>query len=479
VNGERNGGDRVGVRTKLAYGVGALTEAIRTFSFSLFLLFYYTSVLGLAGTLVGLAMSVGLLWDAAVDPLIGHWSDRATMHFRRRHGFMLAGALGSGAAFIAVFNPPAGLSTGGLFAWLMVWSLCLRSSTSLFMVPYYALGAELSSDYHERTSVSAYRAGAVVAGTLLATVIAFSVFLPNMTPNADAKFATESYSSMGLAFGLAIVVVGLVAIVGTLRARPKPVSATIAGGRSALIRTVVGALSNRSLRVLVLSSSLSFMGAAINAALAMHFLTYHARIPTTQSFTLYFVAFYGGALAGVIVWAQVTRRFAKHRAYAATTFVTAVVVSGGYWLVGEGRLFGTGSLPILVIGNAVAGFFAMGGPVIVPSMIADVAARDELHNGRRRDGVFFGIYSFGQQVSGGVAVLVAGVLVDRFAGLVPAQTEQSAATAERLALISNLLPALILAAAGIVALRYRLTREDVQGHEPGLAAPSARPNVPA
>jgi Na+/melibiose symporter-like transporter len=71
------------------------------------------------------------------------------------------------------------------------------------------------------------------------------------------------------------------------------------------------------------------------------------------------------------------------------------------------------------------------------------------------------------------------VLVDRFAGLVPAQAEQSAATAERLALISNLLPALILAAAGVVALLYRLTREDVQGHRPGLAASAARPNVPA
>jgi Na+/melibiose symporter-like transporter len=112
--------------------------------------------------------------------------------------------------------------------------------------------------------------------------------------------------------------------------------------------------------------------------------------------------------------------------------------------------------------NALAGFFGAATAVLVPSMMADVTAHDEVRTGRRRDGVFFGIYSFGQQFSSGLAVLIAGVLVDHFAGLVPAQAAQSAATVERLAMISNLLPAVILAAAGIIALRYRLTRKELQ-----------------
>ncbi len=108
--------------------------------------------------------------------------------------------------------------------------------------------------------------------------------------------------------------------------------------------------------------------------------------------------------------------------------------------------------------------------MIGPSMMADITAQDELQTGRRREGVFFGIYSFGQQLSAGIAVLIAGVLVDRFAGLVPAQAEQSAATVERLAMISNLLPAALLAAAGVMALRYRLTRQQVESIQRELAA---------
>jgi GPH family glycoside/pentoside/hexuronide:cation symporter len=460
-------GNPVSLVTKLAYGIGALSDSIKTFSFTTFLLFYYTTILGLPGGLLGLAMSVGLVWDAAVDPLIGHVSDRATVRFGRRHSFMLVGAVCAGASFIAVFNPPSGLSIGALFAWLMVSSLCVRSSNSLFMVPYSALGAELTTDYHERTSISGYRAALVLGGTLLATAVAFLVFLPNnAAAGADAKLARAGYASIGVVFGLAMTIVGLAATLGTLGERPRLASAsTGAPGSLGLSSAVLGTLRDRSFRVLLWTSMLSVTAATINAGLALHFLTYHARVVASQAVTAYFGAFYAGALGGVLVWVRLTRWIEKHHVYAATTVSTALVISAGYWLVGEGRPFGTGHLAPLVVLNGLAGFFGIALAVIGPSMLADVTAQDERHAGQRRDGIFFGVYSFGQQLSSGFAVLIAGVLVDRFAGLVPAQAEQSATTVERLAMISSVLPAMILAGAGVLALRYRLTRREAQSVE--------------
>jgi Na+/melibiose symporter-like transporter len=478
ITSDRNNGYEVAPATKLAYGVGALSDSIKTLSFTMFLLFYYTTVLGLSGTLLALAMAVGLVWDAAVDPLIGHVSDHLKVAFGRRHSFMLVGTVCAGASFIAVFNPPSGLSTGPLFAWLMVTSFCLRTSNSLFMVPYYALGAELTQNYHERTSISGYRVGTVLAGTLLTIGAAFLVFLPNNAATGmDAKFAPEGYASMGVAFGVVMIAAGLVATFGTLHERPRlPSSSSGPGRRLDLRRTLLSTLSDRSFRVLVFSSALFAMATAINAALGMHFLTYHARIEASQGFTLFFVALYVGAIAGVFVWVRVTKWIEKSHVYAATTLVTALVISSGYWLVGEGRPFGTGHSSVVIVVNALAGFFGAATAVLVPSMMADVTAHDEVHTGRRRDGVFFGIYSFGQQFSSGLAVLIAGVLVDHFAGLVPAQAAQSAATVERLAMISNLLPAVILAGAGVIALRYRLTRQELQQvHGEPASAPLPHP----
>jgi len=478
MNASDNG--RVRVATKMAYSVGALSDSIKTFCFTTFLLFYYTTVLGLPGTLLGMAMSVGLVWDAAVDPLIGHLSDRATIGLGRRHTFMLAGALCAGASFIAVFNPPQGLSSGRLFAWLMASSLCLRSSISLFMVPYYALGAELTSDYHERTSVSAYRAGAVLAGTLLTMATAFLFFLPNESASggADRKFLRASYEEMGDAFGVTITVSALIATFGTFGERRRLVPHTAPQHHAVRLgRTVLATLRDRSFRLLVVSSALCVMASAINAALAMHFLTYHARISATEAVTLYFAAFYVGALVGVLVWNRVAQWFEKHQIFATTTIATAFIMSAGYWLVGDGRPFGTGRLSILMAGHALAGVFSIAGAMMVPSMMADITARDELHTGRRREGVFFGVQSFGQQISGGLAVLIAAVLVDRFANLVPGQAEQSVTTVERLALISNVLPAVILACGGIVVARYSLTRREVESIQRQLSGTAETPQI--
>ena len=474
-------GSTVGVATKLAYGVGGLSDALKTFSFTTFLLFYYTTVLGLPGTWLGIAMAVGLVWDAVVDPLIGHASDHATIAFGRRHSFMLVGSVVAGASFIAVFNPPAGLSTKALFAWLMVSSLCLRSSNSVFMVPYYALGSELATDYHERTSISGYRAGAVLVGTLVATAAAFLIYLPDGAPGIDAKFAPGSYASIGVAFGVSMTIIGLVATLGTLHERRRLTSAvTASSGRAwSVPRVVLTTLADRSFRVLVIAGALSVMAATMNAALSMHFLTYRARVGANQGMTWYYGGFYMGALAGVFVWVRVTHWIEKHRVYAAASFLTAFVVSSGYWLIGDGRPLGTGQVSVLVAFNCLVGFFGIAGAVIVPSMMADITAQDEYQTGNRRDGTYFGIYSFSQQIATGLAVLIAAVLVDRSAGLVPAQVEQSPTTIDRIAMVSNLLPAMLLAAAGVAVLRYRLTRQEIQAGPHKLAASTEPPRVPA
>jgi glycoside/pentoside/hexuronide:cation symporter, GPH family len=451
----------VGPATKLAYGIGALSDSVKTFGFTTFLLFYYTTVLGLPGALLGLTMAVGLVWDAVIDPFIGHLSDRARVRFGRRHVPMLIGALCAGASFIAVFNPPVGLSNGLLFVWLMTTSLIMRSSNSLFMVPYAALGAELAADYHERTSVTAYRAAATYAGTLLTTAAAFLVYLPPTTASSeDAKFLRGSYASLGVTLGLVMIGTALVAAIGTLHTRSRLAGPPPAQADATLRRTVAAAFRSSSFRVLFASTCLSFMATAINAALAFHYLTYFARVDT-RGVTMYMAALYSGGLAGVVVWHRVSKVIEKHWIYALATITMALVTSSGYWLVGEGRFFGTGAVWVLTIGNALGGFFGAAGVVLAPSMMADITSQDEQHTGRRRDGSFFGIFSLGQQLSGGIAVLLAGVLVDRFAGLVPAQSEQSAATVERIALISNILPAVLLLGAGALALRYRLRRRDV------------------
>ena len=458
------------VKVKVSYGLGALTESIKSFSIGLFLLFFYTTVLGLPGTWLGVATALGLIWDSTIDPIIGHLSDRSRARVGRRHGFMLIGALCTGASFVAVFSPPAGLSSVALFSWLLLASLFLRTTQSIFMVPYYALGAELTQDYEERTSVSAYRAASALVGTLVAAGVAYAVFSRgDAAAQEAARFDAGEYGTMAVVLGSVMTIAGLVATAGTWRYRKSgtrdgAVSTPRQAPSSANIsfRTeLISSLRDESFRALVLSASLFFLASVVNASLALHYLTYYAGIPGNGAFSLFQLAFGAGALLGVQIWVRVARHVEKRRLYFFATLATASLMVAAYVFVGEGRALGTGNLLALQCGNALAGMFASALWVLAPSMLADVAGLDSVKSGRRREGMFFGLYSQGQQMAAGVAILIAGTLVDVFAGLVPGQVYQSPMTIERIGLLYAGLPAALLVVAALVILKYNITARSV------------------
>lgn len=460
------------LRTKVFYGIGEISNAIKSYAFGLLLLFFYTSVLGLPGTLVGLAVSISLIWDAIIDPVIGHLSDRARFRFGRRHTFMVVGAVSMGILFFFIFSPPKGLAAGALFAWLVGANILLRTANSIFMVPYHALGAELSEDYNERTSITGIRAALSLFGTLLVAGLTFVVFFPNTTPGVDPKFNTAGYTSMATTLGIAITLLGLIAVLGTLSQRSRlPTADTMSGEKkSGFFTGLLSALQNRSFLVLVFSTSIFFLASVINATLAVHYLTYYALITDSQALSFFALSFYVGALVGAFVWIRVSRRVEKQRLYIVNTLILALIMSAAYWLVGPGHLLGAGNVIPLIIGNTLGGFFAAALWVVPASMVADVTDEDELKTGTKRAGTFFGVNSFFIQEATSIALLVTGVLIDHYAGLVPGQVAQSPVTANRLAILFALLPAALYLLAALLMTGYRLTRARVDDIQRQLAA---------
>ncbi|MFT6044272.1 MAG: GPH family glycoside/pentoside/hexuronide:cation symporter, partial [Porticoccaceae bacterium] len=132
---------------KLGYGIGQVSEGVKTAAFNIFLFFYFNQVLGLSGSLAGIAAFLALTADAVTDPMIGHISDRWHSRWGRRHPFMLVGAVPFGLALAMLFSPPSDLSQYGLFGWMLGWSVAVRLMMTLFYVPHLSLGAEIVTDY--------------------------------------------------------------------------------------------------------------------------------------------------------------------------------------------------------------------------------------------------------------------------------------------------------------------------------------------
>jgi len=74
-------------RASISYGIGGAPYAVKESAFTLFVLLFYTQVLGLSGTATGIVLFISLMWDAISDPLMGAWSDRFKSRWGRRHPY--------------------------------------------------------------------------------------------------------------------------------------------------------------------------------------------------------------------------------------------------------------------------------------------------------------------------------------------------------------------------------------------------------
>ena len=143
----------VSLTTKLLQGVGALPDTYKNFAFNTFLLFFYNQVLGYPATLASAALGIALCFDAVTDPMVGSFSDNLRSRLGRRHPLMYLSALPLALSLYFVFVPPDNLSSTVMFVWLMFFAIAVRTSMTLFLVPWSAMMAELSTDYVERTDI--------------------------------------------------------------------------------------------------------------------------------------------------------------------------------------------------------------------------------------------------------------------------------------------------------------------------------------
>lgn len=453
----------VSYRVKLMYAVGDIANSIKVVTFGLYSLFFATVVMGLPGTLVGVIGFFAILWDALIDPLIGHITDGAQDH-SRRYTFMLIGALTMGVGYWAFFSPPRNLPIPMLFAWLLAASLIARGGNSMFTVPYYAVGASLSTDYNERTSIAGLRGLMGAIGTGLAASLSFVVFFPDKVPGMDPKLNYAGYVWMGLIFGFAMTAVALISIAGTLPLRRRISLGVVKSQQppGQFFRSMSEAVRNPSFRIILMSYSLIVIGLALSGTLLLHYLSYYVEVSGSAAVSSTQAAFFAGGLAGTLLWLRVSARFDKHKLYIFSTVVTSVLMAGAMPLFGKGHLFGTGDVRPLLIGYGLTGFFNCILWFIPASMLADVADEAELTSGRRSDGALFGLFSLGQQIATGIAIMLAGVLLDRFAGLVPGNAQQSESTAYRIGVLYGIVPAALFVCAAILMLRYSLTRSRIE-----------------
>jgi GPH family glycoside/pentoside/hexuronide:cation symporter len=400
---------KLGLGALSIYGSGALVENITSLTVGGLLLFYLTIICGLSGALAGAALGATLIVDSAIDPIVGSLSDNSRSRHGRRHPFMLAAIIPLVVAFGLLFSVPRGLQGAELFGYALVTLLSLRVAISFFYVPYMALGAELSDDYTERSTIVSNRVFFTVIGGLATTILTWGVFLKG--PNGRLQAAAYSPLVWTLA---AIVAFGaVVSTLGTLRARGRLHAAPTDGrfGLGQFLSELLEVLRNRSFISLFMPCLILFTALGVAGALSLHANTFFWKLSASQILIIGLVAPVG-VFGGIFLAGPLTKGIEKRS--------TAML---GLGLIGVGQL-GPVTLrlahvigppayvPTLVIAIVVISLGGSIATIAFQSMMADATDEHEHLFGARREGLYFAGITLSAKAASGLGAWIGGIALD-------------------------------------------------------------------
>jgi Na+/melibiose symporter-like transporter len=401
------------IRTKFFYGSGAAAEAAVHITFNTFNFLFYNNILGLSGTLTGLAITIAVVFDAISDPIVGSISDRWRSKFGRRHPFLYVSAVPLGLCFVALYAPPDFLQEFGLFVWFTVFTIGLRIALTLYHVPHLALGAELTNDYRERSVVYAYNSILGMVGGATAYFLAWT-YLGEAEGGVNEA---ANFLPIGIVVGGAAVVLVLVSAYYTKDLIPRlkqitielpPFSLKQLGGE------ILDCFKNPNYLWLVLGllciSATNGLREAMNAYIGLFFWEL---VPGQ-------LRFFGLATPLAFVFAFFVTPWLNNRFDKVGTMIGGV----GVLVIAQAlpptlRLLGwipeNGHpviFPMLLV--AIAIVYGAGAilSISVMSALADVADDHELNTGRRQEGIFFSARTFVGKATGAFGLLLGGIAID-------------------------------------------------------------------
>lgn len=448
-------------RFKATYGVGATADGIVTAGFGFFLLFYLTAVCGMSGTMAGSAKMIALLVDAFADPAIGLASDRIRSRFGRRLPFMIGGLLPFACAFGTLFSMPASLSGAPQFLYVTICLVVLRLSLSFFVLPFTAVGAEVTDDYRERASIVSYRLTFQSAGILCGVVLGLGVFLSG----ASGLLERSNYVPFAWSCAAVMMVTGMIAIGAVRRALPR-----LHGARpdetpflAGFVRELMELARNRSFLLLFATVLIYFLAYTTWTSLALHSARYFWKLGPSAIQWVVLSATLGPLLGAP--FSAVALRYIEKRTLSIGAFLAIALLQMWPPLL---QLYGPFSIPpadtavVLFVNGLLVGTAIMIGGVGFQSMLADTADEHEWLFGVRREGLFFSGLTLAYKGSSAIGALIAGVALDAIhfpsdIASKPGLTIPSAVLT-KLGLIAGPLPAAFAALAPLFLLGYHLTR---------------------
>lgn len=401
------------VKTKLLFALGAGTEGMVTAA-GITTVLFYNQVLGVSPGLCGLAMAISIISDAITDPLVGTLSDKINTLVGRRHPFMFLSALPLGIGLYFLYAPLDGLSEIGYFIWLVVFLIITKFGLTLYIVPHDGLGAELTDDYDERSSLFGYNeVGTMLYPSILALIV-YVVIFPSGGEFENGMLNGARYIILAITASLVAASCALICSIGTLDQIPYlhkvDVSKKFDGKKFFTELRLL--LTNQSYLAICFWMFFMYVGLGIIGIVGTYAYIYVYGLATEEMLWAG-LAKLPGIFICMPLLAFVTKKLklGKKAIMGIGTVIPAILVASPHLLKYFGY-FPDNDSSILVASLFIPVLLAFCvfplAMIVMNSALVDVADEHELKTGYRSEGVIFSVKSFAQKATQSVGSLVAG-----------------------------------------------------------------------
>lgn len=394
-------------KTKLAFALGGSTDIFGHWFYNGLVDPVYNVFLGLSPVQVSITRATTLLVDACSGLLFGWLSDNTRSRWGRRRPYVLVGSIVSGLALPCLFLARPGWTNHQIFLFMIVSAVLYAPLIAAYNTPYQSLGAELTPDYNERTTVQSYKgmmqktAGALIGGSLwFATQ---PVFNDPLTGKVDV--ARGAVWAAAIAGGWMI----LSGIINFVFVKERYYGKAQTQARVGFLRMFRDAFQCKPYLVLLGTAFVYAIPTGLVNTLGFYALTYHvfhgdmasAGAITFWSSCAYMVC----GFLGILGASQLSRRIGKHKTLICTLSIGLFAFGSSWWLY-------TPAHPALsIVCTGLNGFSATGLWVVLPAMSADVIDFDELSSKTRREGAYTATFSWVMKVGMMLSMLIGGPLL--------------------------------------------------------------------
>jgi len=430
--------EKIGLKTKLLFGAGDMFGGGSMNLINFFYLIFLTDIVGIRPVYAGIIFFVGGIWDAISDPLMGIITDNTRSRFGRRRPYFLAGVFFIFVSFVLLWLPVDFAAEAARVMYALTAYLFFNTIFSVAMVPYYAMAAEITQDYNERTLISNIRLAFSMGSSILCALIPMII----VRSFDDIRLG---YICMAVVFGLlfSLPFIGVFAVTKEKANINRP---------RFTIKSFLQPFKIRSFRLLVMIYVAAFLTLDIVSVLVSYYMKYYMLRPEQTNLVL------GAVIISQILclplYFKLSKKIGKNMAFCLGAVIILIGITAMSLVTPAMHVIFMYIPPVLIGIGMSAG-------VSMPwTMFGDVTDVGEFASGERNAGSFSGIMTFVRKVCSAFAIFMISALLDVGGFIRPidgVDQVQPNTVILFIRLIVVVAPLILLSAGIIAARRYPLS----------------------